>query len=116
VVADAPNDIMEHRVQRTVSLMHAAAVRRSAFAAVVCVGLVGCGSSSADKATATALFRQIVEHQYDIRTGRCAWTAQSRWTCTAHVNDPGKEINVDVYGTVSNVDGTLSESGHAAVR
>jgi hypothetical protein len=107
---------MEHRIPTAASLMRTAAVRRSAIAAVVSVGLAGCGSSSTDQAKATALFRQTVERSYDIRTGRCSQTAPTRWTCTAHINDPGKEIDVDVYGRVSDVDGTLSASGHTVVR
>jgi hypothetical protein len=110
---------MDHRIPKIVSPMHRAAVRRSAvasMAAVVSISLVGCGSSSTDTGKATALFRQTVERSYDIHAGRCAPTAPSRWTCTAHINNPGREIDVDVYSTVRSVDGTLSAYGHTVVR
>ncbi len=80
------------------------------------VGVVGCGSSSTDTPKATALFRQGVERQYDIKAGRCARAAPSRWTCTARINEPAKLIDVIVYGTVMVNDGQLSVAGHTRLR
>ena len=108
---------MERLLSRTRWHAHSA-LRRSALAAttvVVSAGLVGCGSSSTDTAKATAVFRQTVEHQYDVKAGRCDRTGSARWTCDAHINDPAKEVDVDVHGTVRRVDGQWSESGSTAV-
>jgi hypothetical protein len=103
---------------RTVGIAHSAAFRRSALAAVaaaVSAAVVGCGSNSADTAKATVLFRQIVEHQYDVAAGRCARTAQSRWACTARVNNLAKEVDVEVHGKVWRADGQWSESGSTSI-
>ena len=109
---------MKHGHFRTVGLAHSAAFRRSALAAIaaaVSAVVVGCGSTSTDTAKATALFRQNVEHQYDVAAGRCARTAQTRWTCTARINNVAKEADVDVRGTVWRTDGQWSESGSTTV-
>ncbi|MGH9656302.1 MAG: hypothetical protein ACRD6B_22905 [Bryobacteraceae bacterium] len=74
--------------------------------------MIGCGSNSTDTAKATALLRQGVERQYDIKAGRCARATSSRWTCTARINEPAKLIDVIVYGTVTVNDGQLSVAGH----
>jgi hypothetical protein len=113
------SSIMEHRFPRTSSLVCAQGICKAALATIAgaaALGLAGCGSRSIDTATATALFRQTVAHHYGMNVGRCERTAASRWTCTAHINDPGEEIDVDVYGAVRNLDGTLVEYGHTRAR
>jgi hypothetical protein len=77
--------------------------------------VIGCGSNWTDTAKATALFRQTVEHQYDVAAGHCARTAQTRWICTARINNLAKEVDVDVHGKVWRVDGQWSESGSTTV-
>ena len=109
---------MEHVLSRTDRLAHSAAFRRSLLAALAVVasaGVVGCGSSSTDTAKATAVFRKIVERQYQVTAGRCAPTAPTRWNCTARINDPAKEIDVAVHDTLWRDDGQWSASGSQAV-
>ncbi len=103
---------------RTLWVVRPAVLRRSALAAIAIgtsVGVIGCGSSSTDTAKATALFRQIVERQYDIRAGHCVRATLSRWACTARINEPPKLIDVILDGTVTVDDGQLSVAGHTAV-
>jgi hypothetical protein len=107
---------MENGLSRTV--WHAAALRRSALAAIAVVastGLVGCASGTTDTAKAAALFRQMVERQYDVTAARCARTAHARWICAARINNPAKEIDIDVHSTVWRADGQWSASGSTAV-
>jgi hypothetical protein len=85
------------------------------MAAAASAVVVGCGSNSTDNAKATAVFRQVVEHQYDLTAGRCARTSQTRWTCTARINNLAKQVDVDVHGKVWRADGQWSESGSTTV-
>jgi hypothetical protein len=106
---------MEHPLAQ---IARSAAPRKCAVAAIassVSLGLAGCGGSLTATAKATAVFRQIVKHQYGIDAGRCARTAQARWTCTARINEPAKEIDVDFHGTVSHSDGQWTAVGSQAV-
>ena len=105
---------MKHALEQTISRWPSAALWKGALATgavVTCICLVGCGSHSTDTATATALFRQIVKHQYDVTAGRCSGTTSKRWTCTARINDPAKEIDVDFRATVWRDDGQWSATG-----
>jgi hypothetical protein len=116
--ADVLVSTMKHRHFPTVGLAHSAALRRSALAAMAAAAsaaVVGCGSNSTDTAKATALFRQIVAHRYDVAAGHCARSAQTRWTCTARINNLAREVDVDVHGNVWRVDGEWSESGSTTV-
>jgi hypothetical protein len=110
---------MEHLLSRTVGLAHSAAPRRSVLAALAVVasaGVIGCGSRSTDTAKATAVFRKIVERQYEVTAGRCARTAPTRWNCTARIDDPAMEIDVAVHDTVWSNDGRWNASGSQAAR
>lgn len=108
---------MEHSVAHRASCGRAAARKCAvtAIAAAVSVGLAGCGSSLTGTAKATAVFRQIVKHQYNVDAGRCARTSPARWTCSARINDPAEEIDVDFHGTVWRSDGQWTAAGSQAV-
>ena len=77
--------------------------------------VVGCGSSTPDTAKATALFRQLMEHHYDVAAGRCARNSETRWTCTARIDNVAKEIDVDVNAHVSRADGQWTESDSTTI-
>jgi hypothetical protein len=115
--ADVSMSTMEHSPLRTASFGRSAARKCAvaAIAAAVSVGLAGCGSGLSGTAKATAVFRQIVKHQYNIAAGRCARSTPARWTCRAHINDPAKEIDVDFHGTVWRSDGQWTEAGSRVV-
>ncbi len=102
--------------------IYASRVTTPALAALVVLAATGCASDNSTSSTSTApkspkhrsppgstqavtdYWRQQVQGQYDgpvaLGDGRgCAKASKTRWVCTAHIQNPNKDI--DIYGTVT---------------